>query len=61
MSFFDWIHVSNSFISCIVKTIRKIETVQHYKLAELMGSKLHHNPNKIIHNFSSYLLSEIEK
>ena len=26
-----------------------------------MGSKLHHNPNKIIHNFSSYQLSEIEK
>ena len=61
MSFFDWIHVSNSFISCNVKTIGKIGNVQHYKLAELMGSKLHHNPNKIIHNFSSYKLSEIEK
>ena len=61
MSFYDWIHVSNSFISSNDKTIRKIENVQHYKLAELMGSKLHHNPNKIIHNFSSYQLSEIEK
>ena len=61
MSFIDWIHVSNNFISCNIKTIRKVENVQRYKLAELMGSKLHHNPNKIIHNFSSYQLSEIEK
>ena len=51
MSFVDWIHVSNNFISCNIKTIRKVEDVQRYKLAELMGSKLHHNPNKIIHNF----------
>ena len=61
MSFVDWIHVSNNLISCNVKTIRKVENVQHYKLAELMGSKLHHNPNQIIHHFSSYQLSEIEK
>ena len=53
MSFVDWIHVSNNFISCNIKTIRKID-VRGYKLAELMGSKLHHNPNKIIYNFSSY-------
>ena len=58
MSFVDWIHVSNNFISCNIKTIRKVEDVQRYKLAELMGSKLNHNPNKIIHNFSSYKLSE---
>ena len=61
MSFVDWIHVSNNFISCNIKTIRKVEDVQRYKLAELMGSKLHHNPNEVIHNFSSYQLSEIEK
>ena len=51
MSFVDWIHVSNNFISCNIKTIRKVEDVQRCKLAELMGSKLHHNPIKIIHNF----------
>ena len=61
MSFVNWIHVSNNFISCNVKTIRKVESVQHYKLTELMGSKLHHSPNKIIHNFTSYQLSEIAK
>ena len=33
----------------------------NHKLAELIGPKLHHNPNKIIHNFSSYQLSEIER
>ena len=61
MIFVDWIHVSNNFVSCNIKTIRKVKDVQRYKLAELMGSKLHHNPNKIIHNFSSYQLPEIEK
>ena len=61
MSFVNWIHVSNNFISCNVKTIRKVESVQHYKLTELMGSNLHHSPNKIIHNFTSYQLSEIAK
>ena len=61
MSFVDWIHGSNNFISCNIKTIQKVEDVQRYKLVELMGSKLHHNPNKIVHNFSSYQLSEIEK
>ena len=45
MSFVDWIHGSNNFISCSIKTIRKVEDVQRYKLAELKGSKLHHNPN----------------
>ena len=61
VNFGDWIHVSNNFISCSIKTIRKVEDVQCYKLVELMGSKLHHNPNKIIHNFSSDQLSEVEK
>ena len=53
MSFVDWIHGSNNFISCNIKTIQKVEDVQRYRLAELMGSKLYHNPNKIIHSFSS--------
>ena len=52
ISFVDWIHASNNFISCNIETIQKVEDVQRYKLAELMGSELHHNPNKIIHNFS---------
>ena len=61
MRFVDWIYVSKNSISCNIKTIWKVKDVQCYKLAELMGSQLHHNPNKIIHSFSSYQLSEIEK
>ena len=61
MCFADWIRASNNFISCNIKTIRKVEDVQRYKLAELMGSELHHNPYKIIHNFSFHQLSEIEE
>ena len=60
MSFADWIQVSSNFINSNIKIIPKVENVQHYKFAELMGSKLHHNPDKIIHNFSSYQLSKIE-
>ena len=28
MSFLDWIHVSNNFISCNIKTIPKVKNVQ---------------------------------
>ena len=54
MSFVEWIHVSNNFISCNVNTILKVEDVQGYKLVELMGSKLHHNLIKIIFPFINY-------
>ena len=55
MGFVDWIHVLDNFIRCNIENIGKV------KLSELMGSKLHHNPNKIIHHFSSYQLSEVEQ
>ena len=31
--------------------------IQNYKLSELMGKKLQHDPRRVIHNFSSYQLS----
>ena len=34
--------------------------MQNYKLAELLGSKLQHEPKKVIHNYSSYNLSKVE-
>ena len=39
----------------------KVEQMQSYKISELMGSKLKHNPEDVIHNFSSYSLSTTEK
>ena len=40
MSFLDWIHIANKFIESNIKTIKRVEEVQNYKLAELLGSKL---------------------
>ena len=39
----------------------KVEQMQSYKISELMGSELKHNPEDVIHNFSSYSLSTTEK
>ena len=58
MSFLDWVHVSNKFIEGNIRTIKRVEEVQKYKLAELLGSKLQHDPKKVIHNYSSYDLSK---
>lgn len=54
MSFLDQVHISNKYIESNVRTIKRVEEVQNYKLAELLGSKLQHDPKKIIHNYSSY-------
>ena len=35
--------------------------MQSYKIYELMGSKLKHNPEEVILNFSSYNVSTTEK
>ena len=59
-SFIDWIHVSQKFIESNKKAIKHVEEVQNYKLSELLGDKLQHDPKKVIHNFSSYNLSKNE-
>ena len=35
--------------------------IQNYKLSELMGKKLQHDPRRVVHNFSSYQLSYTKK
>ena len=44
-----------------IKPQKKVEQIQSYKISELMLSKLKHNPEEVIHNFSSYNLSTTEK
>ena len=46
MIFLDWVHISNKFIEGNIKTIKRVEEVQNYKLAELLSSKLEHDPQK---------------
>ena len=60
IGFVDWIHISNKFIESNKSAIKQVEGVQNYKLSELMGGKLQHDPKKVIHNFSSYNLSQTE-
>ena len=58
ISFLDRIHISNKFIESNKRAIKQEEGVQNYKLSELMGGKLQHDPEKVIHDFSSCILSE---
>ena len=57
----DWTHIAKKFIESNIKACRKVEQIQSYKISELMGSKLKHNPEEVIHNFSSHNLSTSEK
>ena len=57
----DWNHISHKFIDGNIKAIKRVEHVQNYKLSQLMGEKLHHDPNEVIYNYSSYDLTESEK
>ena len=53
MNFIDWTHISNKFTESNIKVIKRVEEVQNYKLSELMGTKLQHDPEKVIYNYSS--------
>ena len=48
-------------VTNLIKLIenKRVKGIQNYKLSELM--KLQHDPKKVIHNFSSYQLSDTEK
>ena len=61
VSFFDWSHVANTFAESNIKTIKRVKGVQDYKIAELLGSTLTHDPKEVVYNFPSYVLSETEK
>ena len=54
----EWTQISKMFLESNIKTIKRVEGMQNYKLSELMGKKLQHDPKKVIHNFSSYQLSD---
>ena len=56
----DWTHISRMLLVSNIKTIKRVEGIQNYKLSELMGKKLQHVPQKVIRNFSSYQLSDTE-
>ena len=51
-------HISRTFLDSNIIKIKRVKGIQNYKLSELM--KLQHDPKKVIHNFSSYQLSDTE-
>ena len=57
----DWKHITRTFLESNIKTIKRMEGIQNYKSSDLMSKKLQHNLKKVIHNFSSYQLSDTEK
>ena len=61
MNLSDWTHISRTFLENNIKTIKRVEGIQKYKLSELMGKKLQYDLKEVIHNFSSYHLSDTEK
>ena len=60
MHFIDWTHISNKFTESNIKAIKQVEEVKNYKLSELMSTKLQHDLEKVIYNFSSYNLTQTE-
>ena len=60
MNFTDWTRISNKFTESNIKEIKRVKEVQNYKLSELMVTKLQHDPEKVIYNFSSYDLTQTE-
>ena len=60
-SLIDWTHISRTFPESNIKTIRRVEGIQNYKLSQLMGKKLRHETKKVIHNSSPYQLTDTEK
>ena len=57
----DWKHITRTFLESNIKTIKRVEGIQNYKSLDLMSKKLQHNLKNVIHNFSSYQLSDTEK
>ena len=60
ISFSDWNHIILTFTISKIKTIKRIKTIQNYKLSDLMGNKLQHNPNKVIFNYQNMFYLKIE-
>ena len=61
VSYIDWNHIRNTITTGNEKMVNKIKVVQNYKLSELLGDELSHNPDDVIRNYSTYELSETEK
>lgn len=46
-------HISRTFLETNIKTVKRVEVTQNYKLSMIMDKKLQHDSKKPIHNFFS--------
>ena len=61
ISYFDLTHVINIATKSNIDAINKVESIQNYKLSELIGEHMSHDSNDVIKNYSSHNLSTTEK
>ena len=57
----DFAHITNLFSNGNKRFIKKIETIQNRKLEKLIYNKMGHDPDQVLYNFSSHILSDNEK
>ena len=60
MFYFDLIHITQLHVSSNKKAINKIEIIQNKKLVNLIGEQHTPNVDKVIFNFSNYVLNNNE-
>ena len=58
---YDWLHISRLFHKSNELILNKIEIVQENKLGELILSKIKHNSDEVIYNYSKVILTENDK
>ena len=63
VSYLDFIHLTNFIDNCNIKGARRSEIIQNRKLERLKREYLSEgiDPDKVIFNYSSYELNDIEK
>ena len=61
LNLIDFAHVSTLFFGINDKILKSKSSVQQKKFYKLQESKTENDPEKVIFNFSKYVLSDIEK
>lgn len=61
LRYLDYVHITNLSSKGNIASINKIEVIQNKKLLELISHKKGHDPDQVIYNYSSHILTEHEK
>ena len=58
LSYFDFLHITSLFSEPNVEAMEKMELKQNLKLSKLFEENIKHDPKQVIHNYSSYKLTQ---